>query len=137
MPSVPYSTRCTQYGCRNPRSKLNSYCSEHGGKDSLSRDYDALYNTKAWKQIRTAHLSTQPLCQGCLAEGKVVQAAHVDHVFPWRQIGEEAFRRNIFQALCHSHHSYKTSKEAQGKFLEWVDGDVRTHSLEDYRGRVG
>jgi 5-methylcytosine-specific restriction protein A len=116
MPTYPKNSKCSHLGCKNPRSKLNSFCSEHGGKESLVRDYDAAYNTPAWRQIRQGQLSKHPLCQACLIEGRVTLALHVDHVFPWRQIGEQAFRRNIFNSLCQGHHSHKTALERKGIF---------------------
>ena len=134
MPTFPISTRCAQYGCRNPRSKLNTYCLDHGGKEALERDYDSIYSTRAWKQIRAAQMSLQPLCQACLIEGKVTQAAHVDHVFPWRKFGEQAFRRNIFSSLCHGHHSRKTALEQRGIYEAYTD-KVEQFGDEDY-GRV-
>jgi 5-methylcytosine-specific restriction protein A len=131
MPTSPYNTKCGHLGCKNPRSKLNSYCLDHGGKESLSRDYDAIYNTAAWRQLRTAQLSRHPLCQACLVEGKVTLALHVDHVFPWRKFGEQAFKRNILQSLCQPHHSYKTGLEQRGIYEAYTD-KVEQFTDDDY-----
>lgn len=123
MPTVPSYTRCAELGCNNPRSKRNRFCHEHGGRDVWDssknktvdrRAFNAMYDTKHWKQLRIAQLSRQPLCQACLIRGIVTEAKHVDHLFPWAQIGQEAFKRNLFQSLCHECHTSKTHLEQRG-----------------------
>jgi len=133
MPTAPYNTKCQQLGCKNPRSKLNSHCTDHGGKEYVSRETNSVYSTPAWKSIRQTQLSKQPLCQACLIDGRVEQAEHVDHVFPWTQIGKHSFMRNIFQSLCHSCHSIKTNKEKKGVFEYYqTSGIIRLLSKNDY-----
>lgn len=123
MPTIPRYSKCAELGCNNPKSSKNRFCLEHGGRDTWDtrynktedrRSFNAMYDTKQWKQHRIAHLSKQPLCQGCLSRGIVTQGAHVDHLFPWARIGSVAFTRNIFQSLCHECHSTKTHLEQQG-----------------------
>lgn len=125
MPTIPRYEYCSELGCKNPRSKLNSKCLEHGGKDV--RPYDpkynkaedraksnAKYNTKQWEVLRRIQLSKYPLCVGCQAEGRIVPATVVDHLFPWTHISEQAFYINRFQSLCTAHHSTKTQLERHG-----------------------
>ena len=107
MPSVPRYTKCSHLGCQEERSRYNTYCLTHGGKDTLPTskhraEHNSMYQTAYWRNLRTVQLSKHPLCASCLTLGRVTQATHVDHVFPWTQINEEAFYRNIFQSLCHS-----------------------------------
>mgnify|MGYP006283020037 FL=1 len=118
-------------GCKAEKSKLNSYCLEHGGKE-YSQKQDGAYDSKLWKATRRRQLSLQPLCQACLCKGIITAAHHVDHVFPWRQIGQHAFMHNVLQSLCAEHHSYKTGKEKHGIILHWVDGEEQSLTLEDY-----
>ena len=133
MPSVPNNVKCQHLGCKNPKSKLNAYCIEHGGRDySKAREGDSLYQSAAWKRIRTVQLSRQPLCQACLLDGRVEAAQHVDHVFPWRVYGRDAFTRNIFQSLCPEHHSFKTGKEKQGIYLHFTPEGVTQYTQQDY-----
>ena len=121
MPTIPKYTKCLTLGCREERSKFNAYCMGHGGRDTfdykrwnssekrkLSNDK---YQTTQWRKLRQIQLSKHPLCAGCLADGKITQAIHIDHLFPWSQLGDDAFYINIFQSLCHSCHSIKTSLE--------------------------
>lgn len=135
MPYTPYNTQCSMLGCKNTKSKLNSYCIEHGGREYTGKR-DGAYESKLWKATRARQLSLQPLCQGCLHKGIITAAQHVDHVFPWRQIGEEAFTRNIFQSLCPEHHSYKTGKEKKDIILHWSKEGETKYRIEDYNTQM-
>lgn len=118
MPSIPSYNKCTELRCNNFRSRLNTYCIDHGGKNSISnlitREKRKQYNSSKWKRLRQRQLSTQPLCQSCQIQGRICLASDVDHVFPWNQIGPEAFMHNVYQSLCHECHSHKTQLEQQG-----------------------
>jgi 5-methylcytosine-specific restriction protein A len=144
MPTYPSNLKCGELGCKEPRSKLNSYCIKHGGKDNLdARQTDSIYQTPAWRSIRRRQLSIQPLCQACLSRGRVEAAQHVDHVFPWKHIGQHAFLHNIFQSLCHADHSHKTGQERKGNYLHWTMEGEKAYTQDDYQyamhqnGRTG
>ena len=132
MPISPYNKKCSELGCKNPRSKLNSFCSDHGGKEYVSKESDSIYQTPFWKSQRARQLSIQPLCQGCLTRGIVASAKHVDHVFAWKHIGRHAFTQNIFQSLCHNCHSYKTGLEKQGIYEHYTHEGVIQYTEHDY-----
>ena len=141
MPTVPTNTKCSVLGCKNKRSKYNSYCLEHGGRDTYNhKKYNQSdkrqagqdkYQSSQWRTLRQIQLSTHPLCASCLADGIVKQAQHIDHVFPWQQIGEVAFYRNLFQSLCTSCHSSKTALEQKGTFRRYGNPSV-DYSIADY-----
>lgn len=131
MPTYPFNSKCSHLGCKNAKSALNSYCVEHGGLNHIARQSDRAYQSKAWTQIRQAQITKQPLCQACLIDGHITQGTQVDHVFPWRQFGEYAFRLNIFQTLCIEHHSHKTQQERKGNFIHYGDGQ-KTYSFSDF-----
>jgi 5-methylcytosine-specific restriction protein A len=132
MPYAPYNSICRELGCKNARSKLNSFCLDHGGLQHTNDGKDNAYNNPAWRTIRRAQLSKQPLCQSCLTKGMVNSAKHIDHVFPWRHIGEHAFINNIFQSLCHECHSYKTGQERKGAFIHYIGDKEKIFSIADY-----
>jgi len=133
MPTYPHNTKCSELGCHEPRSRLNSFCLKHGGKDNLqARQTDSIYQTPAWRTGRQRQLSIQPLCQACLSRGKVEAAQHVDHVFPWKHIGNHAFLHNVFQSLCHADHSHKTGLEKQGKYIHYTAEGEREYTINDY-----
>lgn len=79
-----------------------------------------------------AQLSRQPICQACKLEGIITPAKAVDHVFPWRQIGDQAFWQNIWQSLCVEHHSHKTSLEQQGIFRHYREGGAKDYDRAAY-----
>ena len=133
MPISPYNNKCSQLGCKAPRSKINSFCISHGGMDNVeTRESDSIYQTSAWRSIRGRQLSVQPLCQGCLSRGHIASGVHVDHVFPWKHIGKQAFTRNLFQSLCQPCHSTKTGQEKQGKYDHYSRDGVVTYTKHDY-----
>lgn len=133
MPIYPHNIQCSELGCKEPRSRLNSFCLKHGGKDNMiRRDTDSIYQTPAWRTLRQRQLSIQPLCQACLIRGRVEAAQHVDHVFAWKHVGKHAFLRNVFQSLCHADHSHKTGLEKQGKYIHYTSEGERQYVISDY-----
>ena len=140
MPSVPKQTTCIQLGCNNLRSKRNGYCLEHGGKDKSDykfnstqerKEFNAMYNTSHWQTLRQRQLSTHPICAGCKSEGVITPATTVDHIFPWRHYGREAFYINFFQSLCATHHAHKTQLEQHGIYRRYGE-PVVDHLKQDY-----
>ena len=136
MPTVPRNTKCSMLGCNSLRSRYNGYCMEHGGRNSYNHtenriDFNARYNSRQWRSLRVAQLSKHPLCLACLSEGRIVEAGHIDHVFPWSHYGSEAFQRNIFQSLCQPCHSIKTGLEQKGIYRHYAL-PIKDYSIEDY-----
>jgi 5-methylcytosine-specific restriction endonuclease McrA len=132
MPYLPSNTKCAQLGCKELRSKLNTYCLQHGGKEWVKTESASIYQTPAWRIIRDRQLSLQPLCQACLLDGHVEIGNHVDHVFPWKHIGNKAFLNNVFQTLCIAHHSHKTGQERQGNYEHYTTGGLKVYTEHDY-----
>ena len=140
MPTLPSNTRCAELGCKENRSRLSTFCIAHGGRDTYKpkvtqdrRQFNAMYDAPAWKRIRTAQLSREPLCASCAAQGRIMQAIQVDHVFSWSAIGKEAFFDNLFQSLCTPCHSHKTALEHQGIYRHWVGGKHHDYTLAQWR----
>ena len=141
MPTQPSNTLCSMLACNNPKAKLSSRCVEHGGKDTYTAKrtdervaFNEMYNTSAWQKKRKLQLSKQPLCQSCLSNNRVKGANHVDHLFSWKSLGIEAFKRNIFQSLCHECHSDKTLLEREGIYRHYnVNGQTyKDYSIDEY-----
>lgn len=133
MPSIP-KTQCAEYQCKEPSIRGSVYCEAHAPTTKTTDDrkaFSAHYKTAAWLSLRNRQLSTQPLCQACLLDGQVTAANHIDHVFPWRLIGEQAFKRNLFQSLCETHHGVKSGLEKRGIFRYYLD-PVKDFTTEDY-----
>jgi 5-methylcytosine-specific restriction protein A len=114
---------------------------EHGGRDTFDhkrynsteqrKQFNAKYTTTQWRKLRQIQLSKHPLCASCLTDGKIVQAEHIDHLFPWSSIGEEAFYHNVFQSLCESCHSIKTTLEKRGIYRRFGFPN-KDYALGDY-----
>ena len=63
------------------------------------------YSTAAWKKMREAHLIKEPVCQFCLAVGRVNGTdLIIDHVTPHRGNRKLFFNRENIQTLCRSCH---------------------------------
>ena len=114
---------------------------EHGGRDTFDhkryngtekrKEFNSKYQTAQWRKLRQIQLSKHPLCASCLTDGKITQAEHIDHLFPWSAIGEEAFYRNVFQSLCQSCHSIKTTLEQRGVYRHFGFPN-KDYALSDY-----
>lgn len=145
MPSTPTYTLCHELGCKNPRSKFNRFCIEHGGRDIQTysanktaerKQFNKKYNTRQWEALRQRQLSKYPLCAGCQAEGRIIPASVVDHIFPWSQISEQAFYINRFQSLCATHHATKTQLEKHGIYRAFGTPE-RDYTRADYSRVMG
>lgn len=135
MPSMP-KTQCSQYHCHQPAQAGSSLCEQHAPAKATKeqrRLSNAEYKKAAWQRIRAAQLSKEPLCAACMHEGKVAAAEHVDHLFAWNQINAAAFKLNVFQSLCHTHHSIKTALEQKGTFRHYSINAINDYSLSDYQ----
>ena len=139
MPTLP-RPQCSEYGCKAPSVKGSRYCTEHAPaartNKSERKELDTLYSSGVWREIRAAQLSRAPLCQCCEAEGRIKAAEAVDHVFPWKSWGPNAFRVNIFQSLCAPCHSRKTSLELRGVFRRYSGDGFTDYSAADYPAAV-
>lgn len=134
---LPKNNTCEALRCKAPRAIGSAYCETHGGKPKQSAarfESNAAYKGKAWAAIRERQLSAAPLCAACLLRGQVTQAAHVDHVFPWRKINPAAFALNLFQSLCAPCHSVKTASEARGVFIHYTAAAPIEYTATDYMG---
>ena len=139
MPTVPSQIKCTELGCKNLRSKFNRFCLDHGGRNvqpvkqtKKRKEFNAAYGTLFWKKQRQLQLSTKPICQACECRGIITSAAQVDHLFPWSQIGEHAFRLNVFQSLCAPCHAEKSALEHHGIIRHWTEQGVIDYRIGDY-----
>jgi 5-methylcytosine-specific restriction protein A len=133
MPSIPLD-QCATYQCKAPSIRGSVYCIDHAPIKQVSKTreaFNAPYKTAAWAAIRARQLSTSPLCAACLIDGRITQANHVDHVFPWAAIGPHAFTQNLFQSLCPECHGIKSGLEKRGVFRHYTD-KAHDYTAQDY-----
>lgn len=83
---------------------------KHREQSHGSRSHDKFYQTSRWRNDRKAHLTANPLCVHCQAEGRVEPATVSDHIVPIEQGGDPWDWANR-QGLCASHHNKKSAKE--------------------------
>lgn len=133
MPTIPRA-QCDEYQCKAPSVKGSRYCEAHtpNKAPTIERQaFNAQYKTAAWQSIRARQLSKNPLCAACLIDGRITQANHVDHVFPWAAIGGQAFTRNLFQSLCSECHGIKSGLEKRGIFRHYT-AQAHDYTAQDY-----
>ena len=82
---------------------------------TTGKSWRGWYNLKLWKDLRRQQLTRQPLCEMCLAHGKVEFAKVVDHRSPHRGNWELFKDPANHQSLCKQHHdSTKQKMEKRG-----------------------
>jgi 5-methylcytosine-specific restriction protein A len=136
MPTAPLNTKCRELGCKNLKTSRSTFCNDHGGGiTEKGKENGRLYSTAFWKQKRKEQLSRKPLCASCLLEGRVVQAEHIDHVFPHRQDGLK-FKVNLFQSLCASCHTNKTLEENKGNYIYYSPNGIIQYTDADYATKI-
>lgn len=98
---------CAYPGC--PELTHGKYCEKH--QQQANRDYDrhhrteenySRYHNSRWKEIRSAQLHRQPLCEMCKKEGRYVAATLVHHIIPLSEGGANA--ADNLMSLCVSCH---------------------------------
>jgi 5-methylcytosine-specific restriction protein A len=139
MPSIPRS-QCDQYQCKAAAIAGSRFCEQHtpqrAAPKTARREQDSLYRSRVWQQIRTAQLTAHPLCQCCQHEGRLTAAEVVDHVFRWKDYGEQAFRLNLWSSLCSPCHSRKGRQEQRGVFRHYTDEGFRDYKASDWPAAV-
>ena len=125
---------CREHGCAGLAYKKPSYCKDHlpgalraiearQKRARVKRDISyneqrrnnpeeaklsAFYGSPAWRRLRNAHITHNPLCYDCNSRGRLSAAAVVDHIIE-RRDGGKGLDPNNLMSLCASCHNYKTA----------------------------
>lgn len=107
----------------------------------MSKDvnYRRMINSGRWQTLRKQKLSSNPLCQDCQAEGKVMAASEVHHIIPCesaksvREMERLMFDYNNLRSLCHDCHVL-THKNMRSKRKEKVI-ENRLNSIKRFVSR--
>ena len=102
--------------CRYPRCpnviQSGQYCEKH--KDEEPRAFgnkrepkNAFYDSKAWRQARSAKLAFDPICERCGRKAATV----VHHKQKFREHPELAFTLSNLESVCESCHNRETARE--------------------------
>lgn len=95
---------------------------------SRSKLYTRLMNAREWRDLRTAKLTEDPLCEVCRSKGLVVAASVVHHLIEVesgrteQECRQLAYSWNNLQSLCRECHSQ-------------IHQELRSHSREAHRRR--
>lgn len=101
--------------------------------------FSYLYNRKAWKVLRAAHLREHPFCVKCLARGIHTLGTIVDHRIPHRGNMDLFFDPHNLQTLCPPDHSSEKQLEERHGFAPGADvnGEPTDPKHPWNRGRGG
>ena len=82
--------------------KKTRYAQKHTSENS------SFYNSSAWRKVRKAYFTMNPICKWCEEEGRVTTGQIVDHIIEIKDGGETLSLDNL-QTLCQVHHNQKTA----------------------------
>lgn len=98
---------CPVPGCA-AKSERGGRCAKHSHRPDRLRVYDS----SAWKRLRSIQLADQPFCEDCLEDGRTTAATDVDHVERVRDRPDLALDSSNLRSLCKPCHSRKTARES-------------------------
>lgn len=113
---------CRHPGCPGLTDSKEGYCELHrnAGRKVRSMDYlkkpqDKFYSSDAWARCRMMKLARDPLCQACMAEGRLVPGQIVHHVKPYQDRPDLAYHLDNLETLCRSCHAREHSYQENFK----------------------
>jgi len=102
-----YAERCQSGSCRKycrDRLREQVLARQYSPYNMYDRDPDTYKHYRSdWRKVRIAYLSTRPLCEECMKEGRYVPAEHVHHIVEVRDGGGNDYENLC--SLCKSCHS--------------------------------
>lgn len=81
-----------------------------------------------WRKAREGFLRNNPLCEYCIADGKVEPATVVNHKVPHRGDQQLFWDRDNWAAVCKQHHDSTIAKE-ESRGVK-IGGDVSGNPLD-------
>jgi|DEB0MinimDraft_10_1074344.scaffolds.fasta_scaffold23348_1 5-methylcytosine-specific restriction endonuclease McrA len=78
--------------------------------------HDKRYQSARWKRVRLLVLNDAPTCPTCMNRGRVVSAAHVDHVRRHDTGGLDFYDERNLWGLCEGCHAVKSGLESAGVY---------------------
>jgi 5-methylcytosine-specific restriction protein A len=79
-------------------------------KNKRQMDNTKFYNSKQWRSTRKHYIKTNPLCEECKRNNRIMAGYCVDHITPISKGGHRTDLSNL-QTLCRSCHESKSGKE--------------------------
>lgn len=113
MPNKPKTFRPPHV--QTPRQRRADY-DRRRAQDPATVERRKLYSSPAWKRLRDVKLSSNPLCEYCMARGRTTTPAReVDHWRPVATHPDLALEYDNLRSTCSACHSSKTAAERRGK----------------------
>lgn len=105
--------KCATPGCRQLVRGV-AHCPAHAKQANkrTSGSTDPFYQSRAWKNLRTAFIAANPLCRACEEIGRTEPGYIVDHIVERADDASRELDWDNLQTLCLSCHSRKTRREA-------------------------
>lgn len=98
----------------------------HKSENSTLRD--TIYHSMKWRNLRNSYIKKHPLCEICLAKGKIVPAEDVHHNYSFQnyqgdEMIEAAYDPNNLVSLCKQCHAemHKGNKRAYGEAKRLIE----------------
>ena len=85
----------------------------HRGKERRSVEAVTLHQSGAWRKFSLTFRRANPLCEYCLAQGRVKACQEVDHIIPHKGDPELFWMDGNYQALCSDCHKRKRREEVR------------------------
>lgn len=111
-------TTCKHTLCRNKVALPERYCPEHKGTgdklynkhvrhNDFNKKYDDFYHSTQWRTTRKLKLMVQPLCEVCLAQGRMTHADMVHHKEELRSPNgwEKRLSMDNLESICYECHN--------------------------------
>lgn len=119
MPQAPKQHSLASVGAKH------SVARRHRPKERRGSARERGYTTR-WDKFSKAFLAANPLCEFCLAQGRITPATVTDHDVPHK--GDmHLFWNNTFTALCTRHHSV-TKQSLEARYTgEALEAAIRRH----------
>jgi len=103
---------CSEPGCSVVVK--NGRCDAHTRNNRNTQPYAPIvhrwYCSLRWQDLRDDVLRAEPFCRECLARGRRVLTADVDHIAKHQGDPDRFWDRNNLQGLCRPCHSRKTKR---------------------------
>ncbi|HHC6468741.1 TPA: HNH endonuclease signature motif containing protein [Vibrio parahaemolyticus] len=115
---------CAAAGCRNVTSvRFCKRCADihkalskdkakkraRASTERYSDKFKSFYASKQWKDLRTAKIKKDPLCEVCLKNGFIREGKDIDHIIEIKDDYSRRLDMTNLQTLCRSCHMAKTS----------------------------
>jgi len=114
--------KCSKTSCREYIDYSEQYCDKHKGNTNKvynrtirysadNRQFTEFYNSSKWRKLSKRKRLSNPCCEKCLEQGRIIPVDVVDHIIELKDDWEKRLDWSNLQSLCHACHNFKTAME--------------------------